>query len=89
MHTPGPWTRSAGAQTDILAGDDTLIAIARSGLNGLPREQAVANARLIAAAPSLLAALQSLVRAIDRAPSNPFDGLADNARAAIAQATQS
>ncbi len=44
-------------------------------------------ATLYAAAPALLAALQKLVRAIDRLPgNNPLDGLADEARDAIANA---
>jgi hypothetical protein len=52
------------------------------------RKQATAQPVLAAPAPVLLNALQKLVRAIDRLPgNNPLDGLADEARAAIAQAT--
>lgn len=46
-------------------------------------------ATLYAAAPALLAALQKLVRAIDRLPgNNPLEGLADEARDALSQAQQ-
>lgn len=58
MHTPGPWTQAQYAKCEILASDETMIATAREGLNGVTREQAIANAALIAAAPELLAALK-------------------------------
>lgn len=45
-----------------------------------------ADAKLMAAAPDLLRELKRLVAAVDRLPSNPLDGLADEARAAIAKA---
>jgi hypothetical protein len=60
-HTPGPWVQAEYSKLDIVANGDTFIATARDGLNGIARERAIANARLIAAAPELLAALESLV----------------------------
>ncbi len=66
-HTPGPWTVDTGHRTDI---DRTVfahspihnnpIAIARvygEGVMASPDAEKIANARLIAAAPDLLAAL--------------------------------
>ena len=44
------------------------------------------DAYLIAEAPELLTQLKRLVRAIDRMDASPVDGLADEARAAIAKA---
>lgn len=86
-HTPGPWI--AAEQFDgneslgiaVSAGREEIVRIHDIGREGF------ANAALIAAAPDLLLHLQRLVRAIDRAPANFADGLADEARAAIARAT--
>ena len=60
-HTPGPWIQAKHSPADVIVGGNTMIATARDGLNGIDREQAVANARLIAAAPELLTALQALL----------------------------
>ena len=79
-HTPGPWamTRKATNHQHLSGPGPGLIA-------DIHRDE---DAAIIAAAPDLLAALQKLVRAIDRLPgNNPLDGLADEARAAIAKAT--
>jgi hypothetical protein len=63
------------------------VAVRASKSNLEPTEKDAA-LRLMAAAPDLLAALQKLIGAIDRLPgNNPLDGLADEARAAIARAT--
>lgn len=89
-HTPGPWyTMGAGVYT----GSDNLAHIATAHFYGVPGDP-MANARLIAAAPDLLAALQTLMRAdYER---NTFPGFAsagnfvratEAARAAIAKAT--
>lgn len=65
-HTPGPWIHDQpenmvlAPQTD---GTAKLIAQARS--THYPREVRDANARLIAAAPDLLAALQTALAVID------------------------
>lgn len=82
-HTPGPW--AANPDGLIHAGKNRLH-IAQAATIGMGHA-AAANARLMAAAPDLLAALQKLVRAIDRAPANFADGLADQAREVIAKAT--
>lgn len=57
MHTPGPWMQAKHSPTDIVADGRMMIAMARDGLNGIALDEAVANARLIARAPELRAAL--------------------------------
>ena len=84
QHTPGPWTvtlsNDARKESRIVGADETTVVAGRFPLS--------TDARLMAAAPDLLAALQKLVRAVDRLPgNNPLDGLADGARAAINKAT--
>ncbi len=56
-HTPGPWMQATHSPTDVLADGRMMIATARDGLNGIARDEAVANARLIARAPEFRAAL--------------------------------
>lgn len=81
-HTPGPWMQAPLSPTDVIADDRLMIAMAREGMNGIAREQAAANARLIAAAPELLAALTHV---LDRATMPGF--LRDEVKSAIAKAT--
>ena len=63
MHTPGPWTFGRAIPADdtvsriVRAGDDHIAVV--MDLDGAAQE-AVDNARLIAAAPSMLRALQRL-----------------------------
>ncbi len=85
QHTPGPWTISAAQDRTY----PHAIESRDSSFDGFQLARCVnpADARLIAAAPALLMHLQRLVAAIDRAPPNFADGLADEARAAIAAAT--
>lgn len=80
-HTPGPWIVSPTKHRTLI--------VSELGFHVAATEEVSdPDARLIAAAPAMLAALQTLVRAIDRLPgNNPLDGLADEARAAIARAT--
>jgi hypothetical protein len=91
MHTPGPWTFDRA-----IPADDTVSRIVRAGndhiavvmdLDGAAQE-AVDNARLIAAAPQMLRALQRLTRPDDgRGPAD--DDLAyalDVIRAATGEA---
>lgn len=84
-HTPGPWTNHGRIYNTGFphssVGAKTLIARVYSEAFG-DIEQEGANARLIAAAPDLLAALQGVLRVADR-KTDEFDA----ARAAIAKAT--
>lgn len=64
-HTPGPWRAvewTCHDATSVLAGDRQQIAEC-SGFGRDTRESAIADARLIAAAPELLAVAQLLVQA--------------------------
>jgi hypothetical protein len=91
MHTPGPWTFGHAIPADdtvsriVRAGDDHIAVV--MDLDGAAQE-AVDNARLIAAAPQLLSALQRLTRPDDgRGPAD--DDLAyalDVIRAATGEA---
>ena len=95
QHTPGPWSLSPSfdrVERRVQHGDNPpLVWGIASGINSahpdyLPRAEQIANARLIAAAPELLAALEELCA--DKYLADPIN--ADrmrNARAAIAKAT--
>lgn len=93
--TPGPWDVARHSPADVVAGNaesNLHLASARCGLsNDLTREAAVANARLIAAAPELLEALQLAYRHLnggsDSLTPMEFDRAFKLARAAIAKAT--
>lgn len=89
-HTPGPWQIDYGKKyprgvsrvnrTDALGGINSIV---RWNGIGMPSSvEGHANARLIAAAPELLAALKAVVAIADRR-TDEFDA----ARAAIAKAT--
>lgn len=54
-HTPGPWK----AEYDLVEGPDG--AYVAKAIIGVPREEYLANARLIAAAPDLLEALENVL----------------------------
>ncbi|HXJ14353.1 MAG TPA: hypothetical protein VNH19_18915 [Candidatus Limnocylindrales bacterium] len=80
-HTPGPSTLSPAGRYvryEGIRGPN----ICDLDVFGGTEQEARANARLIAAAPDLLAALQAVVRVADR-KTDEFDA----ARAAIAKAT--
>lgn len=87
-HTPGPWALMPGNPlqvTDMLGHPDPLYL---AEINGNNKAQAAADARLIAAAPDLLEALQHLLTdaiALDLRDS-AFSGVLIEARAAIAKA---
>ena len=65
-HTPGPWEASPARRSIIIQTDDLLIAetLNRVGYDQT-NEEAEANARLIAAAPELLARLRVAVATIE------------------------
>ena len=97
-HTPGPWfADNLECVFTGREGDGLLICNARNSTvpkqNRPTRQQAEANARLIAAAPDLLAALEGLDKHY-REKISVFDGMLsaahplEVARAAIAKATQ-
>jgi hypothetical protein len=64
MHTPGPWTIDLGGEGYMgeyrIAEFDSARAYKRGGVDAV-RAEDEANARLIAAAPDLLAALETLL----------------------------
>lgn len=79
-HTPAPWSTSClpnGTEWTVSFEDGDMLA----DLTGCPNE--AANARLIAAAPELLAALQK----IDANAAESVDWIRRVARQAIAKAT--
>jgi hypothetical protein len=100
-HTPGPWELEGDVEwvMDDAGGHRHLIIRAPDGWNVAlvqadeDDEEQVANARLIVAAPDLLAALRALVWQIDRDDSvvwedgSPAAAMLLDARAAIAKAT--
>ena len=87
-HTPGPW----GLDGNLIEGPDgERVACITAYSRRTPKQKA--NARLIAAAPDLLAALQALVAELD-GPGKPYSSdsyappqFIETARAAIAKAT--
>ena len=97
-HTPGPWSLSASfdsVERRVQHGDNPpLVWGIASGINSahpdyMPREEQIANARLIAAAPELLEALKGITMRFDIILDlGKGDLLAlSKARAAIAKAT--
>lgn len=92
-YTPGPWFQNPADAEQIMSdGDAQVIARVPSAKTGLYNRQAPANARLIAAAPDLLAELIILRRrfhaALQFGDSDPefVEGSTPSADAAIAKA---
>ncbi len=87
-HTPGPWAVSTAGDIWIKAGPLHVATIPRAG----DGDWSESNARLIAAAPELLEALELALQGLDIAATKQlpeFIGFvlaADKARAAIAKA---
>ncbi len=86
-HCPGPWKVEGSAIKYVDHGNWLTIATAQN--YRFTNEGNAANARLIAAAPELLAALQSITSVANRKEVDPFAMFAaiEKARAAIAKAT--
>lgn len=64
-HTPGPWrVYRIGERVAVETCENPALIVAAATLTGDPKEQE-ANARLIAAAPALLAALDVLLNSVD------------------------
>lgn len=80
-HTPGPWARNISPKYPVYAEDDhRKVAIALSG-HGVSDDEAMANLKLIAAAPTMLEALKE-VRDLLGNISNTLEQFADtNSRA--------
>ncbi|MCJ7959113.1 MAG: hypothetical protein MUW57_21880 [Pseudomonas sp.] len=98
-HTPGPWVVDPDSPTDISPTDDLRLGIAsishadEAGGRWEFGEQSKANAKLIAAAPDLLVALQLALDALAHcAADKGYQSLQNNAahaaHCAIAKATQ-
>lgn len=82
-HTPGPWEIAEFGRnhTILIYGPDEILVADCGGILRRSHEEMESNARLIAAAPDLLAALEDVVRVADR-----DTVIFDVARAAIAKA---
>lgn len=66
-HTPGPWTDSLGmAGRPVVSAVNQSLDIAVMSLRGKTEEEVYSNARLIAAAPELLEALEESLAAMER-----------------------
>lgn len=82
-YTTGPWVQVKGTPI-IIAGKGNNKLIASAAVKGMPIPEQVANARLIATAPDLLAALINVVAEWGDDIDDPFW---NSARAAIERAT--
>lgn len=82
QHTPGPWevVEYEAEEGDFWKEIEPDVACVRKG------REAIANARLIAAAPDLLAALKALAKEVFGCYGNAHQAQMDMARAAIAKA---
>ena len=97
QHTPGPWIaggRTKFSQTiPVRTNDINICDVFGTALSDMPghpmNKTQTANARLIASAPDLLAALESCSFTLEAMRDNDPDvsALVDQARAAIAKAT--
>jgi hypothetical protein len=90
-HTPSPWVHHKDSPTDVITAPYAPHApsIATIDIGPSDREEIAANARLIAAAPDLLAALQTLLMWPNyEAVTNPdYVAAKERAEAVVANAT--
>lgn len=91
-HTPGPWildpVAGAAGSSYVYSEPDSSALIARVDARECGDEQAKANAKLIAAAPDMLAALQNILH-VETTAKGCSDIRWDAVHAAIAKATKS
>jgi len=101
-HTPAPWVLEIRKGLGEACRDATVAEIGTPGkyrgkvaymqsaehIDGLGREELIANARLISAAPDMLEVLQRLVRDNAGVTHEYLHIIRDKARAAIAKATE-
>lgn len=64
-HTQGPWEVMISGKHVFVNSDDECVCITHNN-DSLPPEKAIANARLIAAAPELLEACKDMVELLSR-----------------------
>ncbi len=89
-HTPGPWKAVEAAYNPpgwlwVQNGPGALLANVHQNVN-IPLDARNANARLMAAAPELLEALQEIITAADGEGWSQLDAGFTKARAAVAKA---
>lgn len=90
QHTPGPWKR----RKNVVSGPFGVTVVqcmdngtwGEKGCHSITKIEAEANARLIATAPELLEALESIIASADAGNAAILNRLLDQARAAIAKA---
>lgn len=85
-HTPGPWHTAFPCSSELLSRtirDENDVRVADVGFGYEDQSREIANARLIAAAPDLLNALEVAEATIKRLAKTDSDGTLDVIRAAI------
>ena len=87
QHTPGPWKACFPVGNPPFVGDEGTVIIQKVGPLG-NRPIAQANARLIAAAPTMLNALRAIVKLLDGSRAKDIPGALMVAVTAIAEATE-
>ena len=89
QHTTGPWRLSSGDETEIFSGAKPVARAHCGGLTSVKLPEAEANARLIAAAPDLLALAYDFGQMLNGMDPYTVDDAAimrDKIKAAIARA---
>lgn len=84
-HTPGPWYVMAGMPSNVLSAGG--LRVARCDFDGnFDSAEARANAKLMAAAPDMFAALEAWTDWLDKYGKDFHGPCIDDARAALAKA---